>query len=152
MSWRCPRCGRTPEVPADRHDHWCPRCDSLGVPLPASSALVETDPHQGDYLHASGVRVLGLETRLAYAHGEEPIAVVLARYRELVLAPFDALREDYEALGDARVSRHLDELLRAARGVDPELPLSSRRRADTLEDVNLTDEEREALLKATRPR
>lgn len=67
----------------------------------------------------TGVHVLAHESRLALAHADEPTAVVLARYRELLLAPFDELRRDYEALGDVRVAAHLDELLRAARGVEP---------------------------------
>jgi hypothetical protein len=92
----------------------------------------------------TGVRVLSIESQLALAHADEPTAVVLARYRELLLAPFDALRRDYEALGGARVARHLDELLRAARsGVSPMPP-----RPEPL----LSDEERRALSDALTPR
>ncbi len=92
----------------------------------------------------TGVRVLSIESQLALAHAGEPTAVVLARYRELLLAPFDALRRDYEALGGTRVARHLDEILRHARsGVSARLPHP---------EPLLSDEERRALADALTPR
>jgi hypothetical protein len=43
-------------------------------------------------------------------------AGTLARYREELIKPFEELRRDYEALGDKRVERELDDLIRTARG------------------------------------
>jgi hypothetical protein len=43
------------------------------------------------------------------------LTAVLARYRDDLLTPFEALRVDFEALGDERAARYLDGLLQAAR-------------------------------------
>lgn len=45
------------------------------------------------------------------------LAKMLAGHREDVLRPFIELRKDFEALGDERVVRLLDELINAARGL-----------------------------------
>lgn len=45
------------------------------------------------------------------------LAELLAEHRERILRPFDELRRDFEVLGDEKVARYLDELLRGARGV-----------------------------------
>jgi hypothetical protein len=45
------------------------------------------------------------------------LAELLADHRERLLKPFEELRRDFEALGDEKVARYLDELLRAARGI-----------------------------------
>jgi hypothetical protein len=55
-----------------------------------------------------------------YADGDELAklyAQMLADYREEILRPFDELRRDMAALGDERVARELDALIRTARGV-----------------------------------
>jgi hypothetical protein len=47
---------------------------------------------------------------------ETVVAQLLANYREELLRPFEELRRDYEVLGDKRVERELDDLIRTARG------------------------------------
>lgn len=46
----------------------------------------------------------------------EHVMRLLAAYRQELLKPFEELRVDFEALGDERVVRFLDELLVTARG------------------------------------
>jgi hypothetical protein len=62
------------------------------------------------------------ETELAKAAAlneihQVALAELLAEHRERILRPFDELRRDFEVLGDEKVARYLDELLRGARGV-----------------------------------
>lgn len=56
-----------------------------------------------------------------WAHGDDIArrlrhSLHLAHYREELLAPFEAMLEDYEALGDERVVEELRRLLETARG------------------------------------
>lgn len=95
----------------------------------------------------TGVRVLQLESQMALEHAEEPTAVVLARYRELLLAPFDELRRDYEAYGDRRVAGHLDQLLRTARGHP-----AARLHGPPPDETRLTEAELRALNEAYQAR
>ena len=44
-------------------------------------------------------------------------ALVLAYYREELLAPFVAMHEDYCTLGDTRVATDLERLIRTIKGV-----------------------------------
>jgi hypothetical protein len=44
------------------------------------------------------------------------VAYQLSDYRESVLKPFEELRRDFEVLGDERVAKYLDELIKTARG------------------------------------
>lgn len=45
------------------------------------------------------------------------LAELLAQHRENLLRPFEELRRDFEVLGDAKVAKYLDELVKAARGI-----------------------------------
>ena len=49
-------------------------------------------------------------------HQAEQVARLLAAYRHELLQPFEELRRDFDALGDVRMARHLDELLKTSKG------------------------------------
>ena len=60
------------------------------------------------------------ERALAHWHAqgfEQRYALQLACYREELLRPFEAMLEDYEALGDQRVTKQLTHIIQTIRGV-----------------------------------